>query len=1343
MLRTQLRLSSATCRLPLTPSLTRISSRHAATAVRPPPPAEYVYDGGRPQLYSLPTLPPMPPPLPVDVEPTATRRDTRYGVAVEPGVTLAHHAPAAQEQLAILGVCLSTGNLKRAEEIAKRIVVAWKRAGEAGQLSNVLSPRIHADFIKAYLGRAMQPGVTPAEAKDAVHRTWTYFDHLFEPQWNVVDPITQRKHGVSGAVDATVIATMLKGFTALGPAFYNPSPESDPERILRPITAILPLMPKAGVELDEVLRDPIFALDAPIYFGSVTRSAAVNALIETGEGRSGWSRFKDLVAHAAAEVKRFEEGRDAEVPAEKENVAEVAPVQGDKGENVSLGMLKHNLRGLAVNTGRDGLPLSARQRLLEESSYDAARQLYIHSREQLAQIGKDEGGLQSNWIQQIMFDWHKKLVKTLEDIAAGKRKDIDSGFRDRELEPFLQLLPVDKLALITIVEVMRMCGSGTFAADGMKTTRVVLNVGRAVENEHHAEALRDSLSTKKLQEELAKVESRGTINPDGTVTPRRQTESLGILWRRELAKREEDGDSTWHPNWTQTIRARVGSVLVSALMEIAEVERTIKHPKTGEQVSEKQPAFSHAYQYMRGTKLGIIKLNPAVSERLDKDPLDITLHPRFLPMLVKPKPWLTWNSGAYLLHQTPMMRTKESEEQVQYLQQASDNHTLDIIFSGLDTLGAVPWKINRKVFDTVVQVWNSGDAFADIPAAAQKLEIPTLEIPKGVMSDPRARDNYRRRVRELMQQKRAAHSMRCDLNYKLEIARAFLGETFYFPHNLDFRGRAYPIPPNLSHIGDDMSRGLLLFAESKPLGERGLRWLKIHVSNLMGFDKASFDEREAFTMEHLEDVFDSADNPLEGRKWWTKADDPWQCLATCIELTNALRSEDPTKYECGLPIHQDGTCNGLQHYAALGGDINGARQVNLDIGDRPADVYSGVAQMVQEIITRDVEAGVEEAKLLDGKITRKVVKQTVMTTVYGVTFIGAKNQIERQLKDRGDVPAERLYKCSIYLGRLVLDSIGDLFKGAAAIQTWLNRCARLIAKSIPPQRIEAALKQEKPGKNKSKKALALSRIPKEQMTSVVWTTPLGLPVCQPYRRPKKKQVQTALQTVHIWDPSIPAEVDPRAQATAFPPNFIHSLDATHMMMTALACKGKIAFASVHDSYWTHACDVDEMSTILRDTFIDLHSQDILGRLRDEFIHRYAGHVVPVSKIPPGLRAATAAEAIKEAEAPPKQVDSQAASKLLEELEQEDGVEELTLFNRPKVERAKSKKATKKADAESGEGAAEAEVVESQAPQDMAIGKLFAATVDSKIVYLRDVLPYPPGKGDFDLERVRDSPYFFN
>lgn len=34
------------------------------------------------------------------------------------------------------------------------------------------------------------------------------------------------------------------------------------------------------------------------------------------------------------------------------------------------------------------------------------------------------------------------------------------------------------------------------------------------------------------------------------------------------------------------------------------------------------------------------------------------------------------------------------------------------------------------------------------------------------------------------------------------------------------------------------------------------------------------------------------------------------------------------------------------------------------------------------------------------KVDRKMVKQTVMTSVYGVTFIGAREQIRKRLKER-------------------------------------------------------------------------------------------------------------------------------------------------------------------------------------------------------------------------------------------------------------------------------------------------------------------------------------------------------
>jgi DNA-directed RNA polymerase, mitochondrial len=125
-------------------------------------------------------------------------------------------------------------------------------------------------------------------------------------------------------------------------------------------------------------------------------------------------------------------------------------------------------------------------------------------------------------------------------------------------------------------------------------------------------------------------------------------------------------------------------------------------------------------------------------------------------------------------------------------------------------------------------------------------------------------------------------------------------------------------------------------------------------------------------------------------------------------LTSALRSEDPAAYLCQLPVHQDGSCNGLQHYAALGGDLEGARQVNLEPSDRPQDVYNSVARLVAADLEKQAGEGNEIALCLRGKINRKIVKQTVMTSVYGVTFVGARAQIQRALKDRGGCDPDKL-----------------------------------------------------------------------------------------------------------------------------------------------------------------------------------------------------------------------------------------------------------------------------------------------------------------------------------------------
>ena len=145
-----------------------------------------------------------------------------------------------------------------------------------------------------------------------------------------------------------------------------------------------------------------------------------------------------------------------------------------------------------------------------------------------------------------------------------------------------------------------------------------------------------------------------------------------------------------------------------------------------------------------------------------------------------------------------------------------------------------------------------------------------------------------------------------------------------------------------------------------------------------------------------------------------------------MELKNAYELEDPTTYVSALPIHQDGTCNGLQHYAALGGDSRGAAQVNLAAADKPSDVYTHVSLAVEREVIKDAESGDEIAQLLKGKISRKVVKQTVMTTVYGVTFVGAREQVEKQLKERRDIPHEKVWSAASYVAKKVFSFIFDL-----------------------------------------------------------------------------------------------------------------------------------------------------------------------------------------------------------------------------------------------------------------------------------------------------------------------------
>eukprot|EP01128_Nolandella_sp_AFSM9_P002642 TRINITY_DN1301_c0_g1_i1.p1 TRINITY_DN1301_c0_g1~~TRINITY_DN1301_c0_g1_i1.p1 ORF type:complete len:441 (-),score=88.54 TRINITY_DN1301_c0_g1_i1:56-1378(-) len=417
---------------------------------------------------------------------------------------------------------------------------------------------------------------------------------------------------------------------------------------------------------------------------------------------------------------------------------------------------------------------------------------------------------------------------------------------------------------------------------------------------------------------------------------------------------------------------------------------------------------------------------------------------------------------------------------------------------------------------------------------------------------------------------------------KLDVLREMRDEEqFYFPHNMDFRGRVYPIPGHLNHMGSDIGRGVLAFSTGRPLGVRGFYWLQIHLANLAGKDKASHQERLDYVLENQQTFVDCALKPLSGTREWLNKDDPWQFLAACMEFTEALLSGDPITYISSLPVHQDGTCNGLQHYSALGGDAMGAKSVNVLPSERPQDVYNDVVQIILKLIQSDLEQNHPTAQLLDGKVERKIVKQTIMTSVYGVTFIGARKQIHNALRDRyPNFPEERMFEATVYLASKTFEAIGEMFEGANLIMKWLSKGANAVCK----------------GGN-----------------VLTWQTPLGLPVQQPYRKAGKfDHVNTLLQQVVLKNAD-ELPINARRNATAFPPNYVHSLDSTHMMLTAIECDERnLTFASVHDSYWTHAGSIDEMNGVLRDQFVQLYSKPLLDNLRNYWMDQNPDvHIDPV------------------------------------------------------------------------------------------------------------------------------------
>ncbi|KAH6894549.1 DNA-directed RNA polymerase [Thelonectria olida] len=1033
---------------------------------------------------------------------------------------------------------------------------------------------------------------------------------------------------------------------------------------------------------------------------------------------------------------------------------------------------------------------------LERDTVDIAIEKWKRASENLQNVGVNTLVASTNSKHTFLPEWLKATEQRIRlEFTKIEESENRASKTEEDLErclygPLIRQSDPTRLAAVTILSVMN--SSVLKGADrGVPLTKLISDVSRNVQ-----EDLRIQLSDK---EKLLHRRSR-KVQYTGNDADMKVDKDCMIL--DGMGPDVKPPAATFQKPWSPTIRAHVGAILVKSMVETAKI-KVVKSLPTGQLVSQNQPAFSHMSQPRRGKKVGMLILNTELIDRIKKEPVGDFLA-KHLPMVAEPKPWQTMNEGGFHWSKTQLIRVKPGDvEQRLYAKAAIRRGDMKQVYQGLDVLGKTAWTVNKKVLDVMVESWNTGKAFANFPPLDPELVAP----PEPTNSDdPLVKKAWHTAVKAVENERSGLHSQRCFMNLQLKIARAFRNQTIYFPHNVDYRGRAYPMPTYLNHMGADHSRAILRFAKGKVLGANGLRWLKIHLANLYGFDKASFAEREAFADDNLANIQDAATHPLTGSQWWLKAEDPWQCLAACFELAAAHELPDPTEFVSQLPVHQDGTCNGLQHYAALGGDSWGAQQVNLMPGSRPADVYSAVANQVKESIAKEAAAKNIFALAVDGKITRKVVKQTVMTNVYGVTFRGALRQVNKQI----DALYPNLHKesgishtqISSYIAKHIFTALASMFRGAHDIQYWLGEIGGRVCRALTPAQLEQIADEykserdslnTKEGKRTKKPKVGMDELTDQFRSTVVWTSPLRMPVAQPYRKSSMKEIHTCLQTITY---AVGSQLDPvnrRKQLQGFPPNFIHSLDASHMLLSAIECGARgLEFAAVHDSFWTHASDLDTMNSVLRESFIKIHQEDVVGRLAVEFEARYKGALylasidasTPVAKKIKDLRASSNLTPKEELLLEYKRQtlkssgnpwDLEAAEKIVtpasvyeemsaneEDVEVRDALGEVGLGSVMEgseeidVEIAGSTQkelgeddpedfATQNSSAQNGEmlevlrrNSFEQEVLKTSQPKSKPSAKRPPLQL-----WLPLVFPAVPAKGDFDVSQLRESKYFFS